>query len=73
MQNILIQPDTYISILEQEYHGPNLVLSQLSISDSGVYQCIARNGVQPSARKRLMLYIDCEQQLYQIIFIYIYV
>jgi len=40
------------------HYGPELELSQISRFDSGVYLCIARNGVPPSVSKRVRLYVD---------------
>ena len=41
-----------------EYEGEILKLTQISRFDSGVYLCIAKNGVPPSVSKRVRLYVD---------------
>jgi len=40
------------------HYGPELELRQISRHDSGVYLCIASNGVPPSVSKRVRLYVD---------------
>lgn len=42
----------------QNHYGPELELRQISRHDSGVYLCIASNGVPPSVSKRVRLYVD---------------
>ena len=42
------------------HYGSELELPHVSRFDSGVYLCIASNGVQPSVSKVVRLYVDCE-------------
>ena len=42
------------------HYGAELELHQVSRSDSGVYLCMASNGVPPTVSKRVRLYVDCE-------------
>ena len=43
------------------HHGSELELPQVSRYDSGIYYCIASNGVPPTVSKRVRLYVDCEE------------
>ena len=42
------------------YDGADLDLVRISRFDSGVYLCVASNGVPPIVSKRVRLYVDCE-------------
>ncbi len=42
------------------HHGSELELLQVSRYDSGIYYCIASNGVPPTVSKRVRLYVDCK-------------
>jgi hypothetical protein len=42
------------------HYGAELELLHVSRFDSGVYLCVATNGVPPAVSKRVRLYVDCE-------------
>jgi hypothetical protein len=42
------------------HYGADLELRHVSRFDSGVYLCLANNGVPPTVSKRVRLYVDCE-------------
>ena len=50
-------------LLVSIHYGSELELPHVSRFDSGVYLCIASNGVQPSVSKVVRLYVDCESLL----------
>ena len=42
------------------HYGADLELSHVSRFDSGVYLCLANNGIPPTVSKRVRLYVDCK-------------
>ncbi len=49
-----------LSYLVMVHNGAELELPQVSRFDSGVYYCMATNGVPPTVSKSVRLYVDCE-------------
>ena len=47
------------------HYGADLELSHVSRFDSGVYLCLANNGVPPTVSKRVRLYVDCKKIIVQ--------
>ena len=52
--------DTSLTISVKTHYGADLELSHVSRFDSGVYLCLANNGVPPTVSKRVRLYVDCK-------------
>ena len=48
---------------KSEVRGEVLDLIRISRTEMGAYLCIARNGVQPAVSKRIILNVDCKQNL----------
>ena len=42
------------------HYGSELSLPHVSRHDSGVYFCLASNGVPPTVSKKVRLYVDCK-------------
>ena len=42
------------------HYGTELALPHVSRHDSGVYFCLATNGVPPTVSKKVRLYVDCK-------------
>ena len=42
------------------HYGTSLSLPHVSRHDSGVYFCLASNGVPPTVSKKVRLYVDCK-------------
>ena len=42
------------------HYGTALALPHVSRHDSGVYFCLASNGVPPTVSKKVRLYVDCK-------------
>ena len=46
------------------HYGTELSLPHVSRHDSGVYFCLASNGVPPTVSKKVRLYVDCKISFY---------
>jgi hypothetical protein len=53
------------------HYGTELSLPHVSRHDSGVYFCLASNGVPPTVSKKVRLYVDCK--LYKVTLQSIYI
>lgn len=49
-----------IWVLVSVHYGSELSLPHVSRHDSGVYFCLASNGVPPTVSKKVRLYVDCK-------------
>ena len=52
------------SYLVESYNGPILSIPRVTPDDLGAYLCIAKNGVQPSMSKRVVVYVQCNSFSY---------
>ena len=50
--------------LVESYNGPILSIPRVTPDDLGAYLCIAKNGVQPSMSKRVVVYVQCNSFSY---------
>ena len=50
------------------HYGTELSLPHVSRHDSGVYFCLASNGVPPTVSKKVRLYVDCKISLFNLSF-----
>ena len=58
--------------LVESYNGPILSIPRVTPDDLGAYLCIAKNGVQPSMSKRVVVYVQCNSFSYILIRIIIH-
>ena len=54
----------FIFYVVESYNGPILSIPRVTPDDLGAYLCIAKNGVQPSMSKRVVVYVQCNSFSY---------
>ena len=58
METTILLISNFLYLVES-YNGPILSIPRVTPDDLGAYLCIAKNGVQPSMSKRVVVYVQC--------------